>query len=144
MFVTAIIAAAGAGRRLGAAKPKQMLDIGGGSMLQNSVSAFLDHPRISEVILVLPAGTTSSPSGATRGASPMRVVAGGARRQDSVANASTRVTPAPDVVLIHDAARPFVTAALIDRDDRRRRGARRGDRGAASRATPSSASAGRR
>ena len=56
MFVSAIIAAAGAGRRLGAAQPKQLLDIGGGSMLQHSLAAFLGHPRVSEVIVVLPAG----------------------------------------------------------------------------------------
>ena len=56
MQVTAIIAAAGAGRRLGAARPKQLIDIGGGSMLQHSVQAFLDHPRVSEVILVKPPG----------------------------------------------------------------------------------------
>ena len=59
MFVSAIIAAAGAGRRLGAAKPKQMLDIGGGSMLHHSLTAFLVHPRVSEVIVVLPKGVSS-------------------------------------------------------------------------------------
>ena len=56
MHVTAIIAAAGSGRRVGSAKPKQMLDIGGGSMLQHSVTAFVTHPRISDVIVVMPAG----------------------------------------------------------------------------------------
>ena len=56
MHVTAIIAAAGSGRRLGSAKPKQMLDIGGGTMLQHSVRAFLAHPRVTEIIVVVPAG----------------------------------------------------------------------------------------
>lgn len=117
MHVTAIIAAAGSGRRVGAAKPKQMLDIGGGSMLQHSVRAFLAHPRISDVILVLPEGSATV---VLDGVAParieaMRAVTGGARRQDSVANAFDQVPPASDVVLIHDAARPFVSAALIDR-----------------------------
>ncbi len=117
MFVSAIIAAAGSGRRLGAATPKQMLDIGGGSMLSHSVKAFLAHPRISEVIVVLPAGATTL---AVAGVDPtrvpaMRVVIGGERRQDSVANAFDHVGASADVVLIHDAARPFVSAGLIDR-----------------------------
>ena len=117
MHVTAIIAAAGSGRRVGAAKPKQMLDIGGVSMLHHSVRAFVAHPRISEVILVLPedAGAVMLDSLALAGVEHLRAVTGGARRQDSVANAFDQVSPDSDVVLIHDAARPFVSAALIDR-----------------------------
>jgi 2-C-methyl-D-erythritol 4-phosphate cytidylyltransferase / 2-C-methyl-D-erythritol 2,4-cyclodiphosphate synthase len=117
MFVSAIIAAAGSGRRVGSDKPKQMLDIGGGTMLQHSLKAFLAHPRISEVIVVLPAGATAvalaDVDPARMGA--LRAVTGGARRQDSVANAFDALDPAAGVVLIHDAARPFVSAALIDK-----------------------------
>ena len=117
MFVSAIIAAAGSGRRVGSDKPKQMLDIGGGTMLQHSLKAFLAHPRISEVIVVLPAGATAvalaDVDPARTGA--LRAVTGGARRQDSVANAFDALDPAAGVVLIHDAARPFVSAALIDK-----------------------------
>ena len=118
MHVSAIIAAGGAGRRLGAAKPKQLLDIGGGSMLQHSVAAFARHPRISDVVLVLPKDQTSFlffSSGDPASLPPIRIVAGGDRRQDSVANGFDAVSSAADVVLIHDAARPFVTADLIDR-----------------------------
>ena len=122
MFVSAIIAAGGAGRRLGAAKPKQLLDIGGGSMLQHSVQAFLRHPRISEIVLVKPAGTQSLPVIIDRGldgldpsrVAAIRTVDGGERRQDSVAKGFDAVSSSADVVLIHDAARPFVSAALID------------------------------
>jgi len=118
MHVTAIIAAAGAGRRLGASKPKQLLDIGGGSMLQHSVTAFAAHSRVSDIILVLPAEQTSflffSP-GDPQSIPPIRIVAGGARRQDSVARGFDAVRPDSDVVLVHDAARPFVSAGLIDR-----------------------------
>ncbi len=106
MHVTAIIAAAGAGRRLGAETPKQLLDIGGGTMLEHSTAAFVRHPRVSEVIVVLP-DSVAMPG--------VRVVTGGARRQDSVANGFDAVRQDADVVLIHDAARPFVSADLIDR-----------------------------
>jgi len=116
MHVTAIIAAAGSGSRVGSATPKQMLDIGGGSMLQHSVNAFLQHPRISDVIVVMPAGSPAPmPAADPARVPPLRIVAGGERRQDSVANAFDAVGPSSDVVLIHDAARPFVTAGLIDR-----------------------------
>jgi 2-C-methyl-D-erythritol 4-phosphate cytidylyltransferase/2-C-methyl-D-erythritol 2,4-cyclodiphosphate synthase len=106
MQVSVIIAAAGAGRRLGSATPKQMLDIGGGTLLDYSTAAFVRHPRVSDVVVVL-----SEPM-ALPG---VRVVVGGARRQDSVANGFDAVASDADVVLIHDAARPFVTADLIDR-----------------------------
>src|SRR5215471_20749839 len=120
MHVTAIIAAAGAGRRLGAAKPKQLLDIGGGTMLQHSVRAFYEHPRVSEIVVVLPKEQTSFllAAGSRQDLPrrpPIRVVKGGERRQDSVANGFDAVDAASDVVLIHDAARPFVGADLIDR-----------------------------
>ena len=115
MFVSAIIAAAGAGRRLGAAKPKQLLDLGGGSMLHHSLSAFLTHPRVSEVILVKPAGPLALAVSHLADARKLRAVDGGERRQDSVANGFDAVDPKSDVILIHDAARPFVTAELISR-----------------------------
>ena len=105
MHVTAIIAAAGAGRRLGAAKPKQLLDIGGGSMLQHSVRAFLGHPRVADVVVVLsPDLTTLALAGIEPSrAAALRVVKGGDRRQDSVANGFAAVAPESDVVFIHDA-----------------------------------------
>jgi 2-C-methyl-D-erythritol 4-phosphate cytidylyltransferase/2-C-methyl-D-erythritol 2,4-cyclodiphosphate synthase len=106
MHVTVIIAAGGAGRRLGGDTPKQLLDIGGGTMLEHSTAAFTRHPRVSDVIVVL------SEVAVIPG---VRVVKGGARRQDSVANGFAAVPANADVVLIHDAARPFVTADLIDR-----------------------------
>jgi 2-C-methyl-D-erythritol 4-phosphate cytidylyltransferase / 2-C-methyl-D-erythritol 2,4-cyclodiphosphate synthase len=116
MHVTAIIAAAGAGRRLGGAVPKQLLEIGGRSILQHSVDAFLSHDRVTEVIVVLPGSLAAAPPAwiASAGAR-VRVVEGGTRRQDSVANAFDRVDARSDVVLVHDAARPFVTPDLISR-----------------------------
>jgi 2-C-methyl-D-erythritol 4-phosphate cytidylyltransferase/2-C-methyl-D-erythritol 2,4-cyclodiphosphate synthase len=112
MQVSVIIAAAGAGRRLGGAKPKQLLDIGGGSMLSHSLRAFLDHPRVSEVIVVKPAGPLAL---VLPDAQKLRAVDGGPRRQDSVANGFDAADSRSDVILIHDAARPFVSADLISR-----------------------------
>ena len=112
MHVTAIIAAAGEGRRLGATVPKQLLDLGGRSMLERSVTAFTSHPRVDDVIVVLPPGLTMTERSIP---DAVRVVAGGARRQESVANAFACVSPRSDVVLVHDAARPFVSSDLISR-----------------------------
>jgi 2-C-methyl-D-erythritol 4-phosphate cytidylyltransferase / 2-C-methyl-D-erythritol 2,4-cyclodiphosphate synthase len=116
MLVTAIIAAAGSGSRLGGATPKQLLEIGGRSLLQRSVAAFDRHPAVSDLIVVLPADRMDD-AGRLIGATvrPLQVVAGGARRQDSVANAFDVVPAAADIVLVHDAARPFVSSAAISR-----------------------------
>lgn len=116
MHVTAIIAAGGEGRRLGAGKPKQLLDLGGRTLLEHSTAAFTEHPRVTDVIVVVPSFTEVWP--ATPDiiqVSGARVVKGGARRQDSVANGFDEVPRGAEVVLVHDAARPFVTADLINR-----------------------------
>jgi len=112
MHVTAIIAAGGAGRRLGGDVPKQLLEIGGQSILQRTVTAFLAHSRVTEVIVALPAGIADSPPEWLRAA---RVVAGGDTRQASVAKAFEAVAPQSEIVLVHDAARPFVTPEIISR-----------------------------
>ena len=115
MHVTAIIAAAGAGTRLGGGVPKQLLDLGGRSILQRSCDAFIAHPRVDEVIVVLPAELTAAPPFSRGDAGSIKVVAGGQRRQDSVANAFRHVDARSDIVLVHDAARPFVSEAIISR-----------------------------
>ncbi len=116
MHVTAIIAAAGGGRRLGAAVPKQLLEIGGRSILERSVAAFTAHDRIDDVIVVLSSGLAEAPPDWLASGTPaVRLVVGGVRRQDSVANAFDCASPRTDVVLVHDAARPFVSSGLISR-----------------------------
>lgn len=115
MHVTAIIAAAGLGRRVGAAVPKQLLEIGGRTILERSLEAFVQHQRVQDVIVVVPAELAAEPPPWLARAAGVRVVAGGERRQDSVANACDQVRDDSDVVLVHDAARPFVTADLIAR-----------------------------
>jgi 2-C-methyl-D-erythritol 4-phosphate cytidylyltransferase/2-C-methyl-D-erythritol 2,4-cyclodiphosphate synthase len=113
MTVSVIIAAGGQGTRLGGGVPKQWLAIGGKSLLERSIAAFDAHPRISEIVVVLPAG--SDTSALPEPVKPRRVVTGGARRQDSVAEGFAAVSAGAAVVLVHDAARPFVTADVIDR-----------------------------
>ena len=115
MHVTAIIAAAGVGRRLGADIPKQLLDVGGRTILERSVDAFAAHPRVQDVIVVLPPDLATAPPSWLQSRPGLHVVTGGERRQDSVANAFDAVSRQADVVLVHDAARPFVTADMISR-----------------------------
>jgi 2-C-methyl-D-erythritol 4-phosphate cytidylyltransferase/2-C-methyl-D-erythritol 2,4-cyclodiphosphate synthase len=116
MYVTAIIAAGGRGQRLGAPRPKQLLSIGGRAMLERSVSAFLAHPRVDEVIVAVPADIAAAPPEYLRGiGKPLVVVVGGDRRQDSVANAFQHLAEQTDLVVVHDAARPFASGALIAR-----------------------------
>lgn len=112
MHVTAIIAAGGSGRRLGSAVPKQLLDVAGKTLLQHSIDAFRTHPGVDEVIVAVPAEVLNAPPQWLAG---VRLVAGGERRQDSVANAFAVVGTDTEIVLVHDAARPFVTDEVISR-----------------------------
>lgn len=101
---------------MGAAIPKQLLDLGGRSMLQRSVAAFDAHPSVTHIVVVLPAEMAASGAdlvGPT--ARACTVVVGGSRRQDSVASGVRALSADVDVVLVHDAARPFADLALIDR-----------------------------
>jgi 2-C-methyl-D-erythritol 4-phosphate cytidylyltransferase/2-C-methyl-D-erythritol 2,4-cyclodiphosphate synthase len=116
MHVTAIIAAGGRGLRFGGARPKQLLVFDGQTLLERSVEAFLAHPSIDEVVVAVPADVAGDPPRYLRDAAkPLRLVAGGRRRQDSVSNAFAAAAAASDLFLIHDAARPFVSADLIGR-----------------------------
>jgi 2-C-methyl-D-erythritol 4-phosphate cytidylyltransferase / 2-C-methyl-D-erythritol 2,4-cyclodiphosphate synthase len=112
MFVTAIIAAGGRGTRFGGDRLKQIVEVQGQPILERSVRAFLSHPEINEVIVALPAELMDPPPHYLDRA---HLVRGGDRRQDSVANAFRAASAASDVVVIHDAARPFVSASLISR-----------------------------
>src|SRR5260221_4680564 len=116
MQVTAIIAAGGRGERFGGGQLKQLLSIGGRPMLERSVSAFLAHPGVHEVVVALPGSLVEHPPEYLRqAAKPIHLVGGGARRQDSVANAFLACAASSEVIVIHDAARPFASADLIAR-----------------------------
>jgi len=114
MFVTAVIAAGGRGSRFGGATHKQLIEIAGEPILARSVRAFATHPAVNEVIVALPDDIAANPPEYLR-APRVRVVTGGARRQDSVASGFAAVSTACDVVVIHDAARPFASPDLIQR-----------------------------
>ncbi len=116
MYVSAIIAAGGRGERLGAGRPKQLLELGGRPILQRSLDAFVASPRIDEIVVVLPRDLAAQPPAYLRSAAkPLAIVEGGARRQDSVAAGFDAIADRSDIIVIHDAARPLVDAATIAR-----------------------------
>ena len=116
MHVTAIIAAGGRGERFGAAMPKQLVAVSGRPILERSLSIFLTHPEIAEIVVALPAEILARPPAFLAAASkPLKLAPGGARRQDSVMNAFNVVSQQSDVIVIHDAARPFASADLVSR-----------------------------
>jgi 2-C-methyl-D-erythritol 4-phosphate cytidylyltransferase / 2-C-methyl-D-erythritol 2,4-cyclodiphosphate synthase len=116
-IVAAIVVAAGRGERAGGGVPKQYRDIGGEPMIRPTLAAFLDHPQIDLVQPVIGAGDEELYGAATAGMKNVAApVSGGATRQASVrAGLEALAARAPDLVLIHDAARPFLTSALISR-----------------------------
>ena len=116
MFASAIIAAGGRGARFGGDIPKQLIEFGGATMLERAVETFVRAACVHEIVVALPSALVADPPPYLRRRSkPLRVVAGGARRQDSVANAFEHVTPPADVVIVHDAARPFASELLVRR-----------------------------
>lgn len=116
MHVTAIIAAGGRGTRLGAGRPKQFLDLAGRPLLERTLDALAASGRIDDFIVALPADAIEAPPPYLAAQpKPVRLVAGGRRRQDSVANAVAALGERTTLVVVHDAARPFVSPAVIGR-----------------------------
>jgi 2-C-methyl-D-erythritol 4-phosphate cytidylyltransferase len=117
MRTLAIIPAGGAGRRMGGDVSKQFLPLAGIPVLVHTLRVFQRSPLIDEIFLVVPEGDIP---GVRRDILPVHglskvaaVFAGGAERQDSVANALTHVREEHGIVLVHDAVRPFVTGGMI-------------------------------
>ena len=116
MKVAAIIVAAGSGTRAGGEKPKQYQSIGGKSMLRLSLEAFASHPRISHVVTVIGEGQNADYAEEAKDLGIEDAITGGASRQESCRlGVEACLVHSPDYVLIHDAARPFVSPAMIDR-----------------------------
>ena len=109
-----MIVAGGSGRRVGGPVRKQYLQVAGKPVLLHAILPFLDHPRIHATIVVLPADDALAPP-PWLAALAVQLVAGGAERGDSVWNGLQAVGGDVDLVLVHDGARPFVTADVIDR-----------------------------
>ena len=99
------------------ALPKQYRDLGGRPMIRRTLEAFAAHPAITAVTAVIHPDHAKTYAAATAGLAKLTPpVAGGATRQASVrAGLDSLAAFAPDFVLIHDAARPFVAAAVLDR-----------------------------
>lgn len=115
----AVIPAAGIGARMGAAIPKQYLPLHGGTVIERTVQRFLNHPRISGVVVVIAPDDVHWPRTPLRGgASSLFVVEGGMERYHSVLNGLMRLAGmarSHDWVLVHDAARPCIRHEDIDR-----------------------------
>ncbi|WP_294298125.1 bifunctional 2-C-methyl-D-erythritol 4-phosphate cytidylyltransferase/2-C-methyl-D-erythritol 2,4-cyclodiphosphate synthase [uncultured Sphingomonas sp.] len=107
----AIIVAAGKGERAGGDVPKQFAPLAGRPLLAHSYAALSTHPAIGDVVIVIGPGQEDALRNAVGDA---RHVIGGATRRDSVMAGLNAVTDV-EHVLIHDAARPFLTAAVIER-----------------------------
>ena len=117
-LVVALVPAAGRGLRMGGSVPKQFLSLGGEPLIMQSLRMLQAAPVVDQIILAVPSADIGYCEheivSRHRFTKVMKVVAGGAERQDSVRYALAQVPPDTDIVLIHDAVRPFVTQRMID------------------------------
>ena len=109
--MAAIIVAAGRGTRVGGPVPKQWRDLAGRSVAARAMQVFADHPGVDQLVLVLHPADMAGPDWPRDPAA--QIVTGGASRAASVFAGLQAVEGAADVVLIHDAARPLVSQAVI-------------------------------
>lgn len=111
-----LILAGGSGSRVGSDIPKQYLPLGGSPVILRTVTAFLTHPSVDSVRVVIGPDDLARYSSALSAAALPAPVTGGASRQESGLHGLEALEDeTPDYVLIHDAARPFVDHATIDR-----------------------------
>jgi 2-C-methyl-D-erythritol 4-phosphate cytidylyltransferase len=116
MFVSAILLAAGQGKRFKSKTPKPFYRLSGRPLLFYSLLQLDSVPAVKEIILLVnPQGRPAVASFLAHAGvkKTVRVVAGGRRRQDSVRNGLNEVSRQADMVLIHDAARPFIDQKII-------------------------------
>ncbi len=115
MTVAAVIVAGGSGLRAGGEKPKQYQLIGGKPVIWWTCRAFLEHPAVDHVQAVIGEGHEKMFAESVKGLAPPLPVIGGPTRQESCRIGIEAVERhSPSKVLIHDAARPFVSPVLID------------------------------
>jgi 2-C-methyl-D-erythritol 4-phosphate cytidylyltransferase len=115
--VAAIVAAAGSGDRLGGNTPKALVELAGRPLIAWSLAALAASKAVEEVVIAAPDGYEEEIAAVAREAAweiSTDVVAGGESRSHSVANGLEAVAEAA-IVVVHDAARPLVTAELVDR-----------------------------
>ena len=118
--VTALIVAAGEGRRIGAEAPKTYLPICGRPMVLRTLDRFFATRTVERVVLVIAANDLSRCETMLRDDSSLGKCAwllqgGGATRQQSVSKGLEKIDANTELVIVHDGARPFVSPGLIDR-----------------------------
>ncbi len=114
--IVALIVAAGSGSRTGGEIPKQFRLVRGQPMLRHSYAALVAHPDIENVVVAIGEDQDSDAQAALAGLPPAVFVTGGITRRESVRNGLDEIalSGGADYVLIHDAARPFLSARVID------------------------------
>ena len=118
MTTAALIVAAGRGTRVAGPVPKQYAQLGGTSVLARTLGVLLEHPAIDVGVVAIAEPDRARYEAAVASGHPKLAppVLGGATRQRSVLNGLRALAPlSPSSVLIHDAARPFVTPDIVDR-----------------------------
>jgi 2-C-methyl-D-erythritol 4-phosphate cytidylyltransferase len=114
--MVAVVLGGGAGNRFGAAMPKQLLTLGGKTLVEHCVTAFRQAPGIDDVLLVMPPDYLEEAAKLV-GDQVSAVIPGGITRSDSVRNAlghlAEKEVAGTTAVLLHDAARPLVTQQII-------------------------------
>lgn len=116
MKVAAIIVAAGRGSRAGAGLPKQYRPVRGEPLIRHALRLLAMHPAIGQVIVAIHPDDRPLFDAAAQGLPGIRAVVGGATRQASGLAGLEALAPSPpDLVLIHDAARPFTSPDLVTR-----------------------------
>ncbi len=115
--VGVIVPAAGMGERAGRGELKQFRAIAGVPTLLRAVRPFALHPRVAQIVVALPSAVANSPPEwlTPLAGERLRLVSGGATRWRSVAAALAALDPRCTIVLVHDAARPFVSSETVDR-----------------------------
>jgi 2-C-methyl-D-erythritol 4-phosphate cytidylyltransferase/2-C-methyl-D-erythritol 2,4-cyclodiphosphate synthase len=114
--VAAVVVAAGRGSRAGGDLPKQFQPLGGEPMIRKSLTMLVEHPEVGAVQPVIHPDDVTMFTAAAAELPLLPHVFGGRTRQSSVrAGLEALATHKPDIVLVHDAARPFGSAALVSR-----------------------------
>jgi 2-C-methyl-D-erythritol 4-phosphate cytidylyltransferase len=116
MRMVAVVLGGGTGQRLGAGQPKQLLSLGGRTLIEHCVAAFSAAPAVDEVLVVMAAGYIDQVKALVAGYGKVSaVIAGGAARSDSARIALEAVAASSEDcgVLLHDAARPLVDQRII-------------------------------
>src|SRR5206468_2563621 len=109
--------AAGAGRRMRAERPKQLLALEGTPILIHTIAKFDASPVVDYIIVTAPKESVDEVKSLVARAGfkkPVQVIVGGERRQDSVAAGLQHLQPGTTLVAVHDAVRPFVSLAEIE------------------------------